>query len=268
MHNSQITILGAGVMGGLFARQVIKHKLCSPEDLLLIDQDADKLATLRAELKCKTSSTYEGISTTTILLIATKPQDFPTAAAAIAPHLMAKTLIISIMAGVLCSTLRDHLRGDASLVRVMPNIAAQVGEGMSGWFAENITTEEQNFVEKLLSTTGKHLRVTEEHILDAITAVSGSGPAYVFYIMEHMMEQSVSMGTSKEQARLLVAQTFRGALALVEHESASIGELRERVTSKGGTTAAALATFDKYNVGTGIQSGMQKAQQRARELSS
>ena len=157
--------------------------------------------------------------------------------------------------------------GLKKLVRVMPNTPALVGEGMSVYFAsEVVNDEEREWIRKLFSSCGKCMEVESENAIDAATAVSGSGPAYLFYLAEQMIEAAKNLGFQAEQAETLVKQTLKGAsLLLQEQESAA--ELRRRVTSPGGTTESALKRFAEGKVEFHLKDGLEQAYLRARELS-
>ena len=154
-----------------------------------------------------------------------------------------------------------------ALVRVMPNIPAQVGEGMNVYYAEpGVTPVQLAAVEALLKASGEAMAVRSEDAIDAATAVSGSGPAYVFYMAEHWMKQAESLGFTAEEAARLVQQTLLGATVLWKEVKLPVATLRQQVTSKGGTTAAALESFENRAVGASLREGIEKAYRRAKEL--
>ena len=157
--------------------------------------------------------------------------------------------------------------GLSKLVRVMSNTPALLGEGMSVFYAsDTVTSEERDWVVQLFSSCGKCLEVQDENAVDAATAVSGSGPAYLFYLAEQMIEVAKTLGFSRDQAELLVKQTLQGASLLLQNEE-SASELRRRVTSPGGTTEAALKRFGEGKVEEHLREGLECAYKRARQLS-
>lgn len=175
-------------------------------------------------------------------------------------------LVISIMAGVTIETLQEGL-GIKKVVRAMPNLPAQVGKGMTSYMAaEEISRIELWMVEDLLNSTGKSVRVDSEKFIDASTGISGSGPAYVFYFMESMMEASKSMGFSYNDSKALVSQTFEGAIELFNKNSLSPNSWMKRVASKGGTTQAALDSLEGNDVGQLIHDAAFAAFHRAVEI--
>jgi pyrroline-5-carboxylate reductase len=201
----------------------------------------------------------------TLVVWAVKPQRFAEAAAPCRPH-VGQALHLSVMAGIRCSTIAAAT-GAARIVRAMPNTPALIGQGIAGLYAQpSVAADERAAVERLLAPTGRTLWVDREADLDAVTALSGSGPAYVFYLLEQMMAAAAEMGLTPEQGRTLALATVAGAAALAGQSSEHPALLREQVTSKGGTTHAALTVIEAAGVGPVIVRAIRAAQQRAREL--
>ena len=200
-----------------------------------------------------------------LVVWAVKPQLFAEAAAPCAPFI-AQALQLSVMAGIRSEAL-VAASGSQRVVRAMPNTPALIGRGIAGLFARAaVSAAERQSVEALLAPTGATLWVDREDDLDAVTAMSGSGPAYVFYVVEAMMQAGVGMGLSETQARQLALATFEGATALALQSPESPETLRARVTSRGGTTHAAITTMETLGVKAAIQTALHAAQRRAREL--
>jgi pyrroline-5-carboxylate reductase len=200
-----------------------------------------------------------------IVLWAVKPQSFAEAAAACAPF-VGQALQLSVMAGVRSAQIAQAT-GSTRVVRAMPNTPALIGCGMAGLHAQTtVSADERTWVEAVLAPTGSLLWLAEEADLDAVTALSGSGPAYVFYFIEAMVEAGVQMGLTAEQSRRLAQQTFAGAAALAAQSAESPQMLRERVTSKGGTTHAAITSLEASAVKTAFVKALHAARDRAREL--
>ena len=175
-------------------------------------------------------------------------------------------LQFSVMAGIRSDAI-VQATGSERVVRSMPNTPALIGQGIAGLFArEAVGAEERGTAEALLAPTGRTLWVAREEDLDAVTALSGSGPAYVFYFVEAMMQAAQEMGLSAEQGRQLALGTFAGATALAQASAEAPEVLRERVTSKGGTTYAALTSMEQAGVKAAFVKAMRAAQQRAKEL--
>lgn len=201
-----------------------------------------------------------------LIILSVKPQDFPTLALRLQPYLQKHQLVLSIMAGITLKQLRKSL-GLAKLVRAMPNLPAQVGQGMTVFTAsDEVSRPELLSVQNLLNTTGKTLYTEREDMLDAATAISGSGPAYIFYVMRHMMEAAQEMGFSGSEAQLLVRQTVLGSINLLNRNSLHSAEWIEMVSSKGGTTEAAIQKFDAEELDKRLKAGLEAARLRSVRL--
>ena len=200
-----------------------------------------------------------------VVVWAVKPQAFGAAAAPCAPY-VAGALHLSVMAGIRSDAIA-HAVGTERVVRAMPNTPALIGEGIAGLFARAaVTAADRAAVERVLAPTGELLWVAREADLDAVTALSGSGPAYVFFFLEAMMQAAVDMGLDPAQGRRLAQATFKGATALARASDESPETLRSRVTSKGGTTHAAITAMEAAGIKPAIVQALRAAQARAREL--
>jgi len=200
-----------------------------------------------------------------LVIWAVKPQTFKEAAQQTSAHCQ-EALHLSVAAGIRSDSIA-HWLGTERVVRAMPNTPALVGLGQTGLFArEAVTASDKSWIEQVVATTGAFLWVDQEPLLDAVTAISGSGPAYVFFFIEAMVEAGIKMGLTTEQATQLAIGTFEGASQLAKTASEPPSVLRERVTSKGGTTYAALSSLQNAHVGDLFQTALKAAQQRAHEL--
>jgi len=200
-----------------------------------------------------------------IVVWAVKPQVFAEAAAPCAPWVGA-ALHLSVMAGIRSDAIA-RATGAERVVRAMPNTPALIGEGIAGLFARAaVTPADRAAIERVLAPTGETLWVAQESDLDAVTALSGSGPAYVFFFIEALMQAAADMGLSPEQGRLLAQATFKGATSLARASDESPETLRARVTSKGGTTYAAITAMEAAGVKPAIVAALRAAQARAKEL--
>jgi pyrroline-5-carboxylate reductase len=207
----------------------------------------------------------DALSRCAVVVWAVKPQTFADAAGPVRAF-AANALHLSVAAGIPSGSIAQWL-GTERVVRAMPNTPALVGQGMTGLFARDAASEaDRTLVAQLLAPTGQLLWLNAEQDLDAVTAISGSGPAYVFYFLEAMAEAGVEMGLAPEQAHRLAVGTFTGATALAASASESPTVLRERVTSKGGTTHAAITTMDAAGVKASFKAAIRAAQKRAGEL--
>jgi pyrroline-5-carboxylate reductase len=200
-----------------------------------------------------------------IVVWAVKPQTFKDAAAQARPH-TADALHLSVAAGIRSDSIAQWL-GSERIVRTMPNTPALVGKGMSALYARpSVSAPERQSIEAIMATTGDFLWVDDEPLLDAVTALSGSGPAYVFYFLEAMTRAGTGMGLTAAQAHQLAVGTFVGASELARRSDETPAVLRQRVTSKGGTTYAAIQSMEHDAVGDKFVHAMQAARQRAHEL--
>jgi pyrroline-5-carboxylate reductase len=201
-----------------------------------------------------------------VIVLAVKPQQMREALEPLAGRLKSQ-LVVSIAAGLRLSDIRRWLGGHKRLVRAMPNTPALIGAGVTGLYAApSVTKAERQAAEKILSAVGTTLWVEEEAMMDAVTAVSGSGPAYVFYFIAALEQAAVQLGFTVAQARKLSLETFVGAAKLAAQSGEDVAVLRDRVTSKGGTTEAALLAMDGADVEAAIVRAVRAADERGREL--
>ena len=263
-----ILIIGGGNMGKTFAASFLRSKIISKEELFIYEKDNNKVAELNQE---SMGTAFSGQSSyfenADMIILAVKPQDAGSIYPIIKKYQPENKIIISIMAGIKMNVIEHHL-GVKKLVRTMPNLACQLGKGVIGYKASpNLTEDDKELVQKLLATTGKVIEVKEESMLDAITALSGSGPAYVFYFMDAMMHAATQFGFSDQEAEQIVTQTFEGSVQLFKKNNLTCQEWIDRVSSKGGTTEAALKVFDEYDIKNHIGKGILRAESRSEELS-
>ena len=260
-----IAFIGGGYMAGAIIGGLVKSG--RPADsIVVIDPGAAPRDKLQAEFGVRTLAAADAsLARASMLVWAVKPQLFNEAAAPCAAF-VGKALHLSVMAGIRSDAI-VRATGTERVVRTMPNTPALVGEGMTGLFARAAASAaDRAQVEAVLAPTGRLMWVAREDDLDAVTALSGSGPAYVFYFVEAMMEAAVQMGLSAEQGKQLALATFAGATSLAQASPDAPAVLRERVTSKGGTTYAALTALEASGVKAAFVSAMRAARQRAREL--
>ena len=208
----------------------------------------------------------ESLGNASLIVLAVKPQNMREACGALAPFLKSQT-VLSIAAGIRLPDMRRWLGGNAKLVRCMPNTPALIGQGISALFAApGVEVSRRAEAEAVLSAVGQTVWVDREDLLDPVTALSGSGPAYVFYFLEALQAGGRELGLEDETARRLALQTFVGAAQLALASRESFATLRERVTSKGGTTAAALEVMRERGIAESIAAAMQAASRRGQEM--
>jgi pyrroline-5-carboxylate reductase len=260
-----IAFIGGGNMASAIIGGLLKSGR-SPGDILVLEPNADQRSHLQRELQVITLEAPGSVlQRASIVVWAIKPQNFKAAAEASLPHI-GSALQFSVMAGIRSDDMAKAL-ATQRIVRSMPNTPALIGQGIAGLFARPaVTAVERKEVERLLTPTGRTLWVANEIDLDAVTAISGSGPAYVFYFVEAMMQAAVEMGLSEEQGKQLALATFSGSAALAQASNDPPSLLRERVTSKGGTTYAALTSMEASGVKAAVVKALKAAQRRAGEL--
>lgn len=265
-----LAFIGGGNMASAFAAGLI-GKRCAAADVHVIDINDATLDRWRKQGVSVSSAADERLATRQVWVFAVKPQDMKVCVAQCRPFLRPDTLVISIAPGIRGTTLAQWLGAPgqpwARLVRCMPNTPALIRAGVSGLMAmPGVSEDDKAIAQQLLRTVGEVVWVESDQELDAVTAVSGSGPAYVFLFLEALIEGAKRLGLTDDQARTLSLATLIGAtqLAALSHDSPEV--LRERVTSKGGTTAAALAVFRQKEFTSIVQQAMQAANDRAGEM--
>ena|SRR6218665_2292214 len=264
----KITIIGCGNMGLIYARAFLKYNIVSKENLLLAEKnEARKEELLKLNIGQVCVVNDRRISGSDIVILAVKPQDFNELSVELKQVLQPQNIIVSIMAGMKLERIMATLNQN-NIIRAMPNSPAELGMGMTAFTAnKGLNIEQIRKAENLLSTTGRTVFFENENLLDAVTALSGSGPAYFFYIVKQMVEAGKQMGFDEATSAMLVKQTMLGSFHLLNTADKSLDELIKAVASKGGTTEAALTSFERTKVGLGLQEGIIKARDRASELS-
>ena len=264
-HIDSIAFIGGGNMASALIGGLIRSGQ-APSSLQVVEPDAGQRLRLASDFGVRAQAQADAaLADARLVVWAVKPQSFRAAATPCGAH-VSQALQLSVMAGVRCATI-EQFSGSARIVRSMPNTPALIGRGIAGLYATAaVRADERALVEQLLAPTGQTLWVEREADLDAVTALSGSGPAYVFYFVEAMMAAAAEMGLTPEQGRRLALATFDGATALAAQSSEPVATLRERVTSKGGTTHAALQALESAGVKPAIIAALKAAQQRAKEL--
>ncbi|WP_394675068.1 pyrroline-5-carboxylate reductase [uncultured Chryseobacterium sp.] len=264
----KIAILGAGNMGLSFSKSFLKYELTEPENLHLIIRNSARRPKLAEEFPKSEISTFDQVKEldADIIILAVKPQDFLHLAENFRFKLKEHQMVLSIMAGIKIEKIQKVLN-HPTVVRAMPNSPTLLGMGITGYTAaEGIAFSQLMNIERLLNSTGRSVYLEDEGLLDGVTALSGSGPAYFYYIVDAMIKAGVEMGIQENLSRLFVKQTLLGAYHLINNSDKSLEELISDVASKGGTTEAALNTFNENNLKDILKNGILNAEKRAREL--
>ncbi|CAB3640385.1 pyrroline-5-carboxylate reductase [Trinickia soli] len=262
----KIAFIGGGNMAAALIGGLIKRGV-APAHLYAIDVNEDARARTHTQFGVATGAqTDETLGGYDAIVLAVKPQVLKAVAASLAPHLSTQ-LVVSIAAGIRGADLSRWLGGYTRIVRAMPNTPALIGQGVTGLAAlAGVDEAGRALATDVLGAVGTTVWFDDESKIDAVTAISGSGPAYVFYFIEAMQEAARRLGLSDEEGRALALGTFAGAAQLAVQSDESAAVLRERVTSKGGTTAAALAAFDAQGVKEAIVKGALAAEARAKVM--
>ena len=264
--NLKISFIGGGNMataliGGLAG------KLTDGANIQVVDLNADALARLAQQFGVSTAQQIDAaIAQSDVIVLAVKPQQMKEVVAQLQPHLSSQ-LVLSIAAGIRAVDLSRWLNGHTAIVRTMPNTPALIGKGITGMVAmAGVSSAQRDAADAIMRAVGTTVWLSDEALIDPVTAVSGSGPAYVFYFIEAMQQAAQEMGLSAEQGSELAIATFVGASQLAAQSSDPVSLLRERVTSKGGTTYAALISMEASGVKDGIIAALKAAAARGKEL--
>ncbi|WP_228378067.1 pyrroline-5-carboxylate reductase [Chryseobacterium aquaticum] len=264
----KIAIIGAGNMGMSFSKSFLKYELIKPENLHLITRNQSKVQNISEEFPKSQISIFEEVNDleADLIIIAVKPQDFKNVAENIHFKLKENQMVLSIMAGIKIEKIQKLLNHPL-IVRAMPNSPTLLGMGITGYTsAEGISFSQLINIERLLNSTGRSVYLEDESLLDGVTALSGSGPAYFYYIVDAMIKAGMQMGIDENLSKLFVKQTMLGAYHLINNSDKNLEELIKDVASKGGTTEAALKTFEDNNFKEILQKGILNAEKRAKEL--
>ena len=262
-----VAIFGAGVMGETLLSGLLRSGR-EPEQLVITERRPDRVAELTERYAgVRILDNVEAAELADVIVLVVKPQDMGGLLDEIADHVRPGNLVVSLAAGITTSFLESHLPDGSSVVRVMPNTPALVDQGMAALSSgRHCSAEHMQEAMGLLQSCGRAVEVPE-HYQDAVTAISGSGPAYVFYVVEAMIEAGVVLGLPRATATELVIQTLFGAATMIKETGQHPTVLREQVTSPGGTTAAALRTLDDHKVRAAFISAMEAAAARSAALS-
>lgn len=265
-----IGIIGSGNMAEAFIKGLVGSSLYRPEDIMASDVRPERLEYIANEYKIKTTMNNDALLRhAKVLMICVKPQSVKTMLDGIEGKTQDGTLVISIAAGITTQSLARRL-SNCQIIRAMPNTPAMVDEGATAIYSANASPEAVELALQLFSAVGRAVTVDNEELIDAVTAISGSGPAYFFVLMEEMVKAAVAMGIPVDIAEQLVYQTAKGAGVLAKLAYArgeSPAELRRKVTSPRGTTEAAIDTFTKMGLSQTLFAGFERARQRSIELS-
>lgn len=263
----KVLVIGAGNMGLTYAEGMADSSLLNKHKLRIYDTDPKKIESLRKDSRFDVFDNLDDcLPKADIVFIAVKPYHSDGLFETMQPMLNNNQIFVSLMAGVTIDSIQEKLAAQ-KIIRTMPNLPAQVGKGVTSYTAsEDVSRVELLMVRNLLDTTGTSIHVDSENFIDASTGISGSGPAYVFYFMQSMLEAALKMGFSAYDSKILVSSTFEGAIELFNQNDISPKSWIDKVASKGGTTQAAIDSMEDNNVKQLIQDAAYAAFDRAVEL--
>ncbi len=266
-NGETISFIGAGVMGEAMIKGLLRQQLVAPENILAADPNQSRLDEICAQygIRC-TADNQIAAREAKVLVLSVKPQVMDKVLPELQGLVADVSLIVSIVAGVPLGAIADSLR-NGRVVRSMPNTPGQIGKGITVWTAApTVGREQRRQTELLLGAMGEQIFAEDERFLDMATALSGSGPAYVFMFMESLIDAGVHMGFSRRDAEQLVTQTLAGSVEYARQSGLHPAQLRNQVTSPGGTTAAGLYEMDKGGLRTVLSKGVWAAYRRSQAL--
>jgi len=262
----KIGIIGVGNMGEAILKALISKANIKSDSVIIFDIDRQKLNALEKSLKVKTASSIKDITKAKYIFLVVKPKDYKDVLSSLKESISENNIIISVLAGIKIESIKNII-GEIPVVRIMPNTPMLVGEGAIGVAFDNLIKEDDKiYLSKLFSSIGETVFVKEE-FLDAITGLSGSGPAYVFTFIEAMVLGGVKMGLSYEDSLKLTVQTVLGSAKMLKEIKEHPAILRDKVSSPAGTTIYALHELEKRGFKDAVISAVEQATKRSRELS-
>lgn len=268
LSRKKIGIVGCGNMGSAIIKALVHHKAIKKKNIILFDKESKKTVPYKKRFSIHSARNMNEIGNKAdIIILAVKPQNIARVANAIAKSSMKKKLLISILAGTTMSKLSKYFGKKSKIIRAMPNLGVTIGAGFTGVCKNNYATKHDlRIADIIFSCCGETIHIPER-LFNIITALSGSGPAYYFYLTELIIHEGHTYGLNKRTATQLAIQTAAGASQLMAQSTLTPGELRKRVTSPGGTTEAAFDVFSKGKYNKLFSNAIKKAIQRAQVLS-
>ena len=261
----QVGLIGVGVMGEALISGLVSSRFPKAQ-IVFTEKRADRAREISSKYGAREVDLTELAKSSDVILLVVKPQDLAQLLVSIGADLNKSATLVSFAAGKTTDFVSEIVGSNISIIRVMPNTPTLIGLGMAAIsLGKSVNTEQAQFVSAFLATCGKVISI-EEKLQDAVTALSGSGPAYFFAFVEEMIKSGISLGLSKDQATTLAIQTMAGSAAMLEQSGKSATTLRENVTSPNGTTAAALKVFSEANLGEIVTRAMTAARDRSQEL--
>ena len=267
LKDKQVGFVGAGNMGEALIKGLLKGRLCRADQIICSDIRPERQKAMRETYGVKTTSNNSDVvKRSDIIVLAVKPQILKQVVGEIAKYFEPSKLVISIAAGVAMEAIESCAKQELKLIRVMPNICVSVGEGISAIASGKHATKEDRMVAKAIFDSAGRSIFVEEDLLDAVTGLSGSGPAYIFLIIDALADAGVKVGLSRSDALLLASQTVLGSAKLLIETGEHPGRLKDMVTSPGGTAIAGLHTLEEGGLRTTLINAVEVATQRSKVL--
>jgi len=262
----KVAVIGGGTMGGTLVKCILRAKLASKSDIVISDVSPDRRELIKKRYGVAvTDNNAEAVNGADVVILAVKPQDLSGVLSRLSGHLTSQ-LVISIAAGISLETI-SQISKQSALVRAMPNTPAQVGKGMTVWTScGELSSEKHDMARLILASMGEEMFLKDERYLDMATAVSGSGPAYVFLFIEALIDAGVHIGLTRDVAQKLVIETVAGSAEAMKKMSRHPAELRNMVTSPGGTTAEALLRLESGGMRSLVINAVMAAYDKAQRL--
>lgn len=263
----KFTFIGAGAMAEAIISGILHNKLANPEQIIAAEPLTERRSYIEKQYAVRTTpDNLDALNKTDIVVLCVKPQVFPLISQKIKDLIPSKAFILSIIAGLSIQSIQNGLN-HTKVARVMPNTPAQIGSGMSVWtISKEISDIQKELTQKILASLGKEIFVEEEKFIDMATAISGSGPAYVYLFLEALIDAGVQIGLSRSMAEAMAAQTILGSMEYFLQSNNHPAQLRNKVTSPAGTTAAAIYQLEKEGLRTAVTNAVLAAYQRCLEL--
>ncbi|UCE97309.1 MAG: pyrroline-5-carboxylate reductase [Dehalococcoidia bacterium] len=263
----RIAFIGGGNMGRAMLSAILNQDLTSPQNIIVSDKNPEILVRLRQDFNVfTTEDNFDAASRGNIIVLAIKPQNLEEVMPEIKGKLNKNQLVLSIIAGRSIATLQNGLE-HAAIIRAMPNTPAYIGKGITVWTAtEGVTNEQKEKADAILKAMGKELYITDENFIDMSTAISGSGPAYVFLFIKSLIDAAVDIGLPPDAARQLVLQTLAGSVEFTAKSGMELAQLMQMVTSPGGTTAESLKVFENGKFKELIAQAVNAAYRKAKQI--
>jgi len=262
-----ISFIGGGVMAEALIKGIVNSGISNPQDIVVSEPLEERCSYLESEYGIVTvNKNRDLIDKDGLLLLAVKPQTLPKIYSDLSGEIKPDRSVVSIAAGVTSDNI-CHGLSHTSIIRVMPNTPAQIGQGISVWTASgDVPDSDKSFVESMLDTLGENYYVEDEKLIDMATALSASGPAYVFLFLESLIEAGVYLGMNRPMAKTLAMKTIQGSVELVKVSGKHPAELKDMVTSPGGTTIEALVSLENDGFRSAVINGVRAAFERSREM--